>query len=177
MNPYLSEIVILAFGFAPNGFALCNGQLLAINQNQALFALLGTTYGGNGQQTFALPNLQGASMVGMGTAAGLAPITLGQVGGEATVTLTTAQLPVHSHALNAQGTAANSQDPSAGFLAVQRDDAYQHNAGGTINGATATTLAPAALASSGGSQPHANQSPYLVLNACIALAGIFPSQN
>ncbi len=169
--PYLSEITIFAFGFAPKGFAFCNGQLLPINQNQALFALLGTTFGGNGTTTFSLPNLQGASPVGMGSSAGLAAILLGQVGGEANVTLTLAQLPSHSHTLNAQGTAANSQDPTDGFLAIQRDDAY-HAAGGAT-----TALSPTALTTVGGSQPHPNQSPYLVLNMCIALAGIFPSQN
>jgi microcystin-dependent protein len=170
-TPYLSEIAIFAFNFAPKGFAFCNGQLLPITQNQALFALIGTTYGGDGITTFALPNLQGASLVGMGSASGLASIVLGESGGETNVTLTQAQLPSHSHTLIAQGTAANSQDPGAGFLAVQRDNAY------LAPGSATTALSPTALSVVGGSQPHPNQSPYLVLTMCIALSGIFPSQN
>ncbi|HXZ29371.1 MAG TPA: tail fiber protein [Terriglobales bacterium] len=162
-TPFLSEIKIISFNFAPKGWALCNGQILPINQNQALFALLGTTYGGNGQTNFALPNLQGRVPVHMGSG-----FTLGQVGGEAAHTLIISELPAHTH--QAVGSPANPTLPSpAGNLWCANPSLY--------NGSSNTAMNAADITSTGGSQPHDNMSPYLVLNFIIALQGIFPSQN
>jgi microcystin-dependent protein len=162
-QPFLSSIMVVSFGFAPKGWALCNGQLLPINQNQALFALLGTTFGGDGRQTFALPNLQGRAAVGAGT-----PWTLGQTGGEANHTLTSAEMPQHSHPWQGNSTGGNAASPTGNTVAGNQIYTFPTNTV-TMNTATITTV--------GGGQPHMNQSPYLVLNFCIALQGIFPSQN
>ena len=163
-TPYLSEIRIFSFSFPPKGWAFCNGQLLPINQNQALFALLGTTYGGDGQTNFALPNLQGRSPVHTGNG-----VTLGERGGESAVTLTTQQMPAHTHSVNANGTASGQSSPAGN---------YWGNGGQTIySDSTNASMNPAAISTVGGSQPHNNLSPYLTLNFCIALQGIFPSQN
>jgi len=163
-TPYLSEIKIMSFGFAPKGWAACNGQLLPISQNQALFSLLGTTYGGNGTTNFALPNLQARLPVHMGTG-----FTLGQQGGEQAHTLSVNELPAHSHPANGTAVAGNSPIAVDNYL------------GGAANfyaplGNT-TPLSPGTLTAFGNSQPHNNMQPYLVLNFCIALQGIFPSQN
>lgn len=162
---FLSEIKLMSFNFAPKGWALCNGQLLPINQNQALFALLGTTYGGNGQTTFALPNLRGQVPIHMGN-----NHTIGEAAGASAVTLNIQQLPTHTHSVMAAATAANSDDASNNVLG---------QAGQNMYGAFASTVAMAAnsVSSVGGSQPHNNMMPYLVLNFCIALVGIFPSRN
>ncbi len=173
-DPYLSEILLFAFGFAPKGFTLCNGQFLPINQNQAIFSLLGTTYGGNGTTTFQLPNLQGKTMVHMGAPPGGVAITLGQTGGEESVTLTAPTMPAHTHAVMAQPLAANTQDPTGAYLANQRG--MQFEQGPVPNPALTTALAPGAVGSSGQGQPHENRPPYLVLNMSIALVGIFPSR-
>jgi len=162
-EPFLAEIRIFSFNFAPKGWAMCNGQVLPINQNQALFALLGTTYGGNGQTTFALPNLQGRMPVHVGNG-----ITLGQAAGEAAHTLVASEMPVHTHAAVGSSTPANLGIPT-GNLWATGNAAY--------NPTPNTTMNPACIPSVGGSQPHNNMSPYLVLNICIALQGIFPSQN
>jgi microcystin-dependent protein len=164
-TPFLSEIRVFSFNFPPKGWAFCNGQLLPINQNQALFALLGTTYGGNGQTNFALPNLQGR--VPVHTAPGF---TLGQAAGEATHTLLAAELPPHTHALNASPNTATVIAPTNNALATSPGNVYAQPPGNT-------SLAPATVGNAGGSQPHDNLAPYLVLNFCIALQGIFPSQN
>lgn len=163
-EPFLSEIKLVSFNFPPKGWALCNGQLLPINQNQALFALLGTTYGGNGQTNFALPNLRGRVPIHMGNGH-----TLGEAAGSTAVTVTLQQLPSHLHVL--QGTDQNGAvaNPSNTVL-------------GRVNNLYAapgnfTTLSPSSVTSVGGSQPHTNMMPYLVLNFIIALQGIFPSQN
>jgi microcystin-dependent protein len=161
-EPFLGEIKIISWNYPPRGWAFCNGQLLQINQNQALFAILGTTYGGNGQTTFALPNLQGRSPIHLGNG-----FTSGAVGGESAHTLTVQELPAHNHIL--QATAANGDTPIPATLA---------NANNLYSTAAAnTTLAPGSVGSVGGSQPHDNMSPYLVLNFIIALQGIFPSRN
>ncbi|MGB6687508.1 MAG: tail fiber protein [Terracidiphilus sp.] len=163
-TPYLGEIRIVSFNFAPKGWALCNGQTLAINQNAALFSLLGTTYGGNGTTTFALPNLQARMPVHVGSG-----FVQGQAAGEVNVTLITSQLPAHTH--TAQGVTSNASSASAtgNAWAVTAQNAYAASPN--------TTMAPAAAASAGGSQPHPNMPPYLVLNFVIALQGIFPSRN
>ena len=163
-TPYLSEIKIMSFPFAPKGWALCNGQLLPINQNQALFSLLGTTYGGDGRTTFGLPNLQGRvpNHVGQG-------FTLGQLGGEQAHVLTIGEAPMHTH--NAVGSSDNSDSPipTGNYLGAA------NNFYGPL--ANPTSLQSATIGNTGGSQPHENMQPYLVLSFCIALQGIFPSQN
>ncbi len=163
--PFLSEIKIMSFGFAPRGWAQCNGQLLQINQNQALFSLLGTTYGGDGRTTFALPNLQGRAAVHNGSG-----FLLGQAGGEQNHTLSVAEIPMHTHA--AYGTASNADtaDPVGNYLGAAQ------NAYGPATNPTA--INPSTVGASGGSgQPHNNVQPCLPLNFCIALQGIYPSQN
>jgi microcystin-dependent protein len=170
-EPFLGQIIIVGFNFAPRGWALCNGQILSIAQNTALFSLLGTTYGGNGQTTFALPNLQGRVALHAGQGAGLSERDLGEVGGEESVTLNQSQMPVHTHTLGASGAAATTDSPANAVLA--------RSVRATVYGPTpvTSTLAPQSIAPAGGSQPHDNMPPYLVLNYCIALEGIFPSRN
>ena len=162
-TPYLGEIRIFSFNFPPKGWALCNGQTLPINQNQALFAILGTTYGGNGTTTFLLPNLQGRVPVHVGNG-----IALGQSGGEATHTLIAPEMPVHTHQVFGSSTPANLGDPT-GNLWAAGNAAY--------NPTPNTTMNPTSLTPFGGNQPHENMSPYLTLTFCIALTGIFPSHN
>ncbi|HEX3185463.1 MAG TPA: tail fiber protein [Pyrinomonadaceae bacterium] len=163
-EPFLSEIKIVSFNFAPKGWALCNGQSLPINQNQALFALLGTTYGGNGQTTFNLPNLRGQVPIHMG-----AGFTLGEAAGSSAVTITQQTMPQHIHF--AQGSSNGGDTPTAvGNLLASALNVYRQ-ADGLQN------LEPTSLTNIGGSQPHNNMMPYLVLNFIIALQGIFPSQN
>lgn len=163
-EPFLSEIKVVSFNFPPKGWALCNGQLLPINQNQALFALLGTTYGGNGQTTFALPNLRGRVPIHMGNGH-----TLGESAGTTAVTVNIQQLPTHIHALQATNTNGALANPTGAVLGAV-NNAYS-------NPAALTTINPATVTSVGGSQPHNNMMPYLVLNFIIALQGIFPSRN
>ena len=163
-DPFLGEIRMVSFNFPPKGWALCNGQLLAINQNQALFSLLGTTYGGNGIQTFALPNLQGRVPIHVGNG-----ILLGQNGGTASHTLIVAEMPSHTHAVQASSADANQVSPAGNLWANGNVPAYSGTAGATMNPQSASAV--------GGSQPHDNMSPYRVLNFIIALQGIFPSQN
>jgi microcystin-dependent protein len=162
-EPFLSEIRIMSFVFAPKGWALCNGQLLPINQNQALFSLLGTTYGGDGRLNFALPNLQGNVPIHMGSG-----FTLGQKGGEQAHTLSIAELPTHVHV--ASGTNANgSAAVPGGALLGAFNNAYTQPA-------NLTSINPATISNVGGSQAHLNMQPFLTLSFCIALQGIFPSQ-
>lgn len=166
-NPYLGEIKIISWNFAPQGWAFCNGQLLPINQNQALFSILGTTYGGNGQTNFALPNLQGRSPIHMGSG-----FTLGQAGGEQAHTITQSELPAHTHAPGCNGTVAgaNSGNVAGNVWADGGKSLY-------FNGAPNTPMLAGSLSNVGGSQAHQNMSPYLVLNFIIALQGVFPSRN
>jgi microcystin-dependent protein len=163
-EPFLGEIKVTAFGFAPKGWATCNGQLLPINQNQALFSLLGTTYGGDGRTTFALPNLKGRVPVHAGGG-----ISLGQSGGEETHTLTLAEMPSHTHAAIAGANPADQASPAAGFWADGNVPAYS-------SGTPGADMASQAVALAGGDQPHANLPPFLVVNYVIALAGIFPTR-
>lgn len=179
-EPFLGEIKIIAWNFPPKGWAFCNGQLLPINQNQALFAILGTTYGGNGQTTFGLPNLEGRVPAHVGNG-----IVLGQLGGQQSHTLNISELPAHTHALvvdnvGADTTSANGNTP-ASTLTVAQGIAARTD--GTTTPVTIfapspnSTMNPAAVVATGGNQPHENMSPYLVVNFVIALQGIFPSQN
>jgi microcystin-dependent protein len=163
-TPFLSEIRIMSFNFPPKGWALCNGQILPINQNQALFSLLGTTYGGDGRVNFALPNLQGRVPLHMGS-----NFVLGQNGGEAAHTLNISELPAHTHTPVGSSNNASAASPSGNLWAAQT--------AGTYAPTPDTNLNPASITNTGGSQPHDNMSPYLVLNFCIALQGIFPSRN
>jgi len=166
-EPFLSQILIVSFNFPPKGWALCNGQLLPINQNQPLFALLGTTYGGNGQTNFALPNLRGRVPIHKTNSNAF---TLGQAAGSTSVTVNIQQLPTHLHGLQASATATGTtSDPSSAFLAPA-NTAYGQPAG-------LTTVNPQSVTSVGGSQAHNNMMPYLTLNFIIALQVISPSQN
>ncbi|HWS90887.1 MAG TPA: tail fiber protein [Pyrinomonadaceae bacterium] len=168
-EPFLSEIKIVSFNFPPKGWALCNGQLLPINQNQALFALLGTRYGGNGQTNFALPNLRGRVPIHMS-----ASHTLGEAAGSTSVTINIQQLPTHTHIFNATTAQATDQTNSP---APARMLAQSNFSLGWVPPSQLEAFAPNAISNVGGSQPHNNMMPYLVLNFIIALQGIFPSQN
>jgi microcystin-dependent protein len=163
-EPYLSEIRLMSFVFAPKGWALCNGQLLPINQNQALFSLLGTTFGGDGRVNFALPDFRGRVPIHVGGGH-----VLGERGGEQAHTLTIAELPVHQHALNASTSTADSPVPTGNVLAATDGSQFYGPP------ASLTALQPGTVSNTGGSQPHLNMQPFLTLNFCIALQGIFPS--
>ncbi len=165
-EPFLGEIRPFSFGFAPRGWATCDGQLLPINQNQALFALLGTMYGGNGQTTFALPDLRGRA--GMHVAPSH---TQGQPGGAEAVTLTAAQIPWHTHSANASNVMANQTSPTGTFWAQDANGNVVFNSTGNA------PMADGAIGAAGGNQAHTNMQPFMVVNYCIALQGIFPSRN
>ncbi|HWO02280.1 MAG TPA: tail fiber protein [Blastocatellia bacterium] len=162
-EPFLSEIRIMSFGFPPKGWALCDGQLLPINQNQALFSLLGTTYGGDGRVNFALPDLRARAPIHMGSGH-----TLGEKGGEQAHTLSISELPLHTHTVNASSGAASTPIAAANVLGATSN---LYNPPQNL-----TNLLPANVANVGGSQAHLNMQPFLVLNFSIALQGIFPSQ-
>src|SRR5918999_404433 len=157
----------MSFVFAPKGWALCNGQLLPINQNQALFSLLGTTFGGDGRVNFALPDLRGRTPIHVGTGH-----TLGERGGEQAHTLSIAELPQHTHAANATTNVSTTNNPGSGVMLAQSTASSLY--GGASN---LQAMAPAALSNVGGSQAHLNMQPFLTLSFCIALQGIFPSPN
>ena len=171
MDPVISEIQLFAFDFAPRGWASCNGQILSIAQNTALFSLLGTTYGGNGTTTFALPDLRGRAPIHFGNLTGGGNYTQGQQAGSAALALTTAQIPAHNHLMLASVNIANQPTPGGNLLARGASPAL-YSAGGSGASMAGTMLAPA-----GNSQPHENRQPYLVVNYCIALVGIYPSRN
>jgi microcystin-dependent protein len=168
-DPFVAEIRIFPFNFAPRGWAFCDGQLLPLSQNTALFSLLGTTYGGDGRVTFRLPNLQGRAPMGAGQGPGLSPRDLGEEGGLESVTLIASEMPAHSHAVRANAldvADTNVPSPAASFALSSGGALYQNSANATAS--------PAALVVVGGSQPHNNMQPYLTLNFCIALQGVFP---
>lgn len=167
-EPFLAEIKMFAGNFAPRGWAFCNGQILSIAQNTALFSLLGTTYGGNGQTTFALPNLQSRSPVHAGQGPGLSSIDLGQVGGSEAVTLTQAQMPAHSHLASANQGAPSATRPAGNVPA---------GSGSYATASDGSTMNPGFVQNTGGGQPHENRPPFLGINFIIALEGIFPSRN
>jgi microcystin-dependent protein len=170
-EPFLGEIRLVPYNFAPRGWAFCQGQLLAISQNTALFSLLGTTYGGNGVTTFGLPDLQGRVAVHVGQGPGLSPYDLGQEGGTETVTLTSGQLAPHPHPANCLNVNGNQYQPNGGVWAV---DAGANPQYGTTK--AAGTMAPNIIGSSGNGQAHNNIQPYLTLNYVVALQGIFPQR-
>jgi microcystin-dependent protein len=180
MDPFLGQISLLGCNFAPQGWALCQGQVLWIAQNTALFSLLGINFGGDGRTNFQLPDLRGRAPVGFGQGPGLSAYNIGETGGGETVTISSANYPAHSHTLSAAASAATGNAPNGLFEAQGQTGGR----GGTINLAlysgsgTGTTLATAALtAAAGGGQPHNNRQPYLALNFCIALQGIFPARS
>ena len=170
-EPFLAEIRVLPFNFAPRGWASCDGQLMPISQNTALFSLVGTYYGGDGKSTFGLPNLAGSFVMGTGQGAGLSPRVIGETAGQGTVSLIANEMPAHSHALMAGATpgattaAGNAMAPSANGASVYR----------TPGGAAA--MAGTAISPAGASQPHENRQPYLALTFCIALQGVFPARS
>lgn len=165
-EPFLSEIRIMSFGFPPKGWALCDGQLLPINQNQGLFSLLGTTYGGDGRVNFGLPNLQGRVPIHMGSSH-----TLGERGGEQGHTLSISEIPTHTHTYSATSVTATTNNPTNALMLAQSTASNLYGPATNL-----VAMAPAALANVGGSQAHINMQPFLVLNFSIALQGIFPSQ-
>jgi microcystin-dependent protein len=165
-EPFLGELRLMSFNFAPKGWALANGQVLPINQNQGLFSLYGTMYGGNGQTTFAIPDLRGRVPIHFGNG-----FSQGQVGGEFAHTLTQAEMPVHTHVAQGTSTGADTPVPTGNLLGAANNEYASPNAGGL------TSLDPTSISSVGGSQPHENMQPYLTISFCVALQGIFPSQN
>lgn len=178
-TPFIAEIVMFAGNFAPRGWAFCNGQLVPIAQNTALFSLIGTTYGGDGRTNFALPDLRGRTPVHAGQGPGLPMVSLGESGGEPNHTLTVNEMPGHSHSaqgvINVSSGAGNNTSPSNNFLAASgsRDVQYAPSADATMNAGASQVVVGAA----GGSQPHNNMQPYLGVNFIIALEGIFPSRS
>ena len=180
MEGYIGQIILFAGNFAPKYWAFCAGQIMAISQNTALFSILGTTYGGDGIQTFALPDLRGRVAIGQGQGPGLSLYTLGQVGGTETVTLLTSQIPAHTHKLMGSTVKGNTNKPAGALLSeavvpVQRGVSNDGNI--YSSGSADTQMSAAAVGIEGQSQAHANIQPYLTLNYIICLQGIFPSRN
>ena len=169
-DPFVAEIRIFPFTFAPVGWAFCDGQLLPISQNTALFSLLGTTYGGNGQSNFALPDLQGRAPMHPGQGPGLSLRDLGETGGSETVTLLESEIPAHAHVLNANAFPANIQAPAPARALAQSTGGVAYK----TPPATLTAMSFQALGPAGGDSPHNNLMPYLTLNFCIAMQGVFP---
>ena len=170
MDPFVAEIRIFPFNFAPKGWAFCDGQLLPLSQNTALFSLLGTTYGGDGKSNFALPNMQGNAPMHPGQGPGLSLHDLGETGGSQTVSLLESEIPMHSHNLRAVADPGDISLPQAGAVL-----AVTTGATGYVSGNPALkTMSGNSLAPAGGDQPHNNMQPYLTLNFCIALQGVFP---
>jgi microcystin-dependent protein len=173
-NQFLGEIRMFAGNFAISGWAMCNGQILPITQNTALFSLLGTTYGGDGKTTFALPDLRSRVPIHMGTGVGLSSYVEGQTGGAESVILASNQIPAHTHSVNAATTGGNQASPANGFPAVE-------STGTSLNYSSAAssniTMNASMIAANSGGQPHENRQPFLAVNFIIALQGIFPSRN
>jgi microcystin-dependent protein len=169
---FIGEIRLFGFNFNPKSWALCNGQLLAIQQNAALFSILGTTYGGNGTTTFALPNLQSRVPLHFGNQPSSGNYSLGQVGGEESHPLALNEMPAHTHFLNASSDAADSDNPAGNILAQSQNFSLHATTQSGVTG-----MAPTSIVDLSGNQPHTNLQPYLVVNFCICLFGIFPSRN
>jgi microcystin-dependent protein len=172
MEAYVGEIGIVGFNFPPKGWAFCNGQILSIAQNQALFSLLGTTYGGDGRTTFALPNLQGRAPIHFGQGSGLSGYTLGQAGGVESVTLNTDQMPSHDHAGSCSGSTGSIPGPGSNVWAITSTGEKPYS-----NATPDNKMSTQGINPSGGGQAHANIQPYLALNFIICLVGIFPSRS
>lgn len=174
-NPFVAEIRLVGFNFAPLGWALCDGQILPISQNTALFSLLGTIYGGNGINNFALPNLQSRTPIGAGQGPGLSLYDLGEETGSETVTLQTTEMPSHTHGLQGTTTTATTTDPTGNLFAVTNATSRINKL--YANSANTTPMAATVLSAAGGSLPHNNLQPYLTMNYIIALQGIFPARS
>ncbi|MFD2569033.1 phage tail protein [Spirosoma soli] len=172
MEGYIAEVRLFAGNFAPRGWAFCQGQIMSIAQNTALFSLLGTTYGGNGQTTYALPDLRGRVAVGPGQGPGLPAVNLGQVAGAPTHTLIITEIPAHNHPLNGVTEPGDVASPAGAYLAGTGGLDPEYRASGTLVG-----MAPQSIGIAGGSQPHNNMQPYLGLNYIICMEGIYPSRN
>ena len=170
-EPFLGEIRMVGFNFTPRGWAMCNGQLLSIAQNSALFALVGTIYGGDGQSTFALPDLRGRLPLHQGQGPGLSSYVIGESIGVESVTLISTQLPMHQHGVVVARDGGRTSSPSGNLLASGEADVYTHDTGSAVQ------MSPQEVALAGGSQPHPNLQPYLCINFVIALEGIFPSRS
>jgi microcystin-dependent protein len=173
-DQFLGEIRLFPFNFAPLGWAMCNGQLLPISQNTAVFSLLGTQFGGNGTSNFALPNLQGSGALDFGNGAGLSEREIGETGGSAAVTLLTNEIPAHTHSLKSAATTGNAASPagnSFGSAPRGKPPGYAAPGGAVV------AMSASAVGSAGSGQPHNNMQPYLTLNYCIALQGIFPARS
>ncbi len=173
MEPFIGEIKLFAGNFAPRGWAFCDGQLLPINQWQALFSILGTMYGGDGRTNFALPDLRGRVSVHPGNGSGLSPYGIGEKGGAETVTLSVQQMPVHSHSLNANAQNGDTSDPPGSSLADTKGSDKDYMKSGMVN----TEMSPNSIGATGSGQPHENRQPYLAVNYIIALQGVFPSRS
>ena len=174
-SPFIGEIRMFGFNFAPTNWAMCNGQLLAISQYSALFSLLGTTYGGNGQTTFGLPDLRGRVPIHQGTGQGLSTYVIGQIAGTENVTLLSTQMPQHNHGISAvSNTGGNQPTPSNNFLAAESTGTSLDYSSGPLSD---STMNPAMVQPAGNSLPHTNIQPYLAITFCIALNGVFPSRN
>ncbi len=167
MEPFVGQLMCVGFNFAPRNWAFCAGQLMPIAQNTALFSLLGTQFGGDGRVTFGLPDLRGRVPVGQGQGPGLSSYIIGETAGSETVTLTTPQIPLHTHAVNANSGDAVEASPANAFP----------SAGGAYNTQSNAAMNPGMVGAAGGNQPHANMQPYLVLNWIIALSGVFPPRS
>jgi microcystin-dependent protein len=177
-DQYLAEIRIFGFNFAPKGWATCSGQIVSIQQNTALFSLVGTTYGGNGTTTFALPDLRGRAPIHWGTGSGLPTVSQGQVGGEENHLLLQTEMPAHNHTFTATTAPATKKPVNVGVFADDVDtQAVDYFATFNAPNSSYVTLNPLSMPPAGGSQPHNNMQPYLVLNICIAMSGIYPSRN
>ncbi len=170
-QPYIGSICMVGFNFAPVGWALCDGSLLPISENDTLFALIGTTYGGDGQNTFALPDLRGRVPIHQGTRPGGATYVIGQAAGQESVTLLSNQMPVHNHSLAVNSSGGTSDNPAGNYMASNSEGIKQYSNSAGFNANTAS------IGNVGGSQPHNNMPPYLCVNFIIALFGIFPSRN
>jgi microcystin-dependent protein len=168
-EPFLGEIRIFGFNFAPRGWAFCNGALLAISSNSALFSLLGTIYGGDGITTFALPDMRGRNPIHMGTGPGLSPATIGQKGGSESATLNANNLPSHTHTVNSSPGEGETGNPANAFPSMTTEDVYSSTGGATMNAGV--------IGNSGNSQNVPTRDPFLAVNYCIALTGIFPSRS
>ena len=171
METFIGQIILVGFNFAPRGFATCDGQLLSIAQNTALFSLLGTTYGGNGQTTFGLPDLRGRVPMHQGQGPGLSSRVLGEVSGSETTTLLATNLPTHTHSLNAYSETGNVGSPAGALLANSGSFDTEYRTSGTV-----VQMGGGAIGNAGGSQPFNNMQPFLAINFVIALEGIFPSR-
>jgi microcystin-dependent protein len=177
-DQFVAEMRIFPFNFPPTGWAFCNGQLMPISQNTALFSLLGTTYGGDGKSTFALPDMQGNAAMQPGQGQGLSLRDLGELSGSETVTLLVSEIPIHTHSVNATSLPANTDQPSGAILG-RGNFTFQGNSGAVVmynTNAPDTQMAPLAMSVTGGGLPHNNMQPYLTLSFCIALQGIFPQR-